>query len=84
MLTLEFVIILALAGYGFATAVQMLRQDKLNFKPFNCYFCLSYWFSFLYILLFSFKINTIIIVPFAIACLSIFLKLIEDKLTNKL
>ena len=48
---------LAVASYGFAAAVSMSRGTfrKLakytDFKPLNCRFCLSFWFSFAYLLI---------------------------------
>jgi hypothetical protein len=66
MLSLFYMI---LGAYGFSTAVQILRGNYLNFKPFNCRFCLSYWYSLIYTaLLFwgtkNFILN-IIFIPFA-------------------
>lgn len=74
------ILIISLAAYGFATSVQMLRGTYLNFKPFNCKFCMSFWSSLIYLYFLNFTINQIILYPFFVACIANFLKLIEDKI----
>ena len=73
-------IIIPLSAYSFATAVQMSRGVYLNFKPFNCKFCLSFWFSlFAYIILGTSVIYSILC-AFYVAFVAHFLKILEDKL----
>jgi len=80
-------LILLFAAYGFATAVQLSRGPYLNFKPFNCKFCLSFWFS-LFVIFVFYTTGTLrdaaiysIIHAFAIAGGVAVIKVVEDKLT---
>lgn len=75
-------IILILSAYGFYTAIQMLRGNFLNFKPFNCNVCLAFWFTFCYIVVFDLIIVKLVIYPFAVSGGVYLLKLIEDRLTH--
>lgn len=77
----EFIIV-TLAAYGFYTAVQMLRGKYLNFKPFNCKLCLSFYFTILYIAIFSFTLPKIAILPFAVSGTVYFIGIIENRLIN--
>jgi len=76
----EFFII-TLAVYGFYTAVQMLRGNHLNFKPFNCKLCISFWVTILYVAVFSFTLSKIVILPFAVSGAVYLIGIIEDRLT---
>lgn len=71
------------AGYALYHAIQMLRGRKLNFKPFNCCLCITFWLALFYILLVNYPfINIIhtIIFPLSVSGISYFIKIIEDKL----
>lgn len=77
--------ILSLSAYGFALAVQILRGTRLNFKPFNCKFCLGIWYSLTYIILTNFIVIELmkpILYCFTVGCICYFLTLIEDKLSK--
>lgn len=81
---IDILLIIPLAAYGFGIAIQMLRGKYLNFKPFDCKFCLSFWFSsivYLYMVLFGIdKYTNVFIYGLFVACIANFLKLIEDKI----
>lgn len=78
---MEYIVLLSFAAYAFYTAVQMIRGEYLNFKPFNCKLCLSYWFTLAYIIIFDFTIMNIILIPLAVSGIVYFIGLIEDRLT---
>lgn len=73
-------LIIPMSAYGFATAVQMTRGIHLNIKPFNCKFCLSFWFSLIAYLVLGVSIAYAVICAFYTAFIAHFLKIIEDKL----
>lgn len=84
---LQLVIFLSLASYAFATAVRMsigtFRWEVyFDFKPFNCKFCLSFWFSFFAMIICGQKLIDSILYSFASTCLCHFMKLYEDRLTK--
>lgn len=72
---------LTLSAYGFHTAVQMLRGEYLNWKPFNCKLCLSFWFALFYVLIFKLSIANLLIIPLGVAGFVYLIGLIEDRLT---
>jgi hypothetical protein len=73
-------LIIPMSAYSFATAVQMTRGIHLNIKPFNCKFCLSFWFSLIAYLVLGTSIAYAILCAFYVAFIAHFLKIIEDKL----
>ena len=81
---IDILLIIPLAAYCFGTVIQMLRGNYLNFKPFNCKSCTSFWFSssmYLYMILFGIdKYTNVFIYGLFVFCIANFLKLIEDKI----
>ncbi|MCL6577971.1 MAG: hypothetical protein K6T73_01105 [Candidatus Bathyarchaeota archaeon] len=81
------IISLSLAAYAFSLSVQMARGDRFNFKPLNCRFCLSFWFSFFYFLITAQSINVATVFfsfvnGLSVAGICSFLILIDDRLLN--
>lgn len=76
------------AAYAFSLAFQMIRGNYLNFKPFNCRFCMSFWFAFIVNFIINHSIQNSVEISFlsalAIAGVCNFLKLIEEKLEGGL
>jgi hypothetical protein len=84
---LEF-IKLSFAAYAFATGIQMVRGKYWNFKPINCRMCMSFWATFIFLILFTkqmplldFIIN-LIITPLAVSGAVFLLTQIEERLTH--
>lgn len=79
------IIIISLSAYGFSTAIQMIRGTKLSFRPFNCHFCLSFYFGLIcYPFFTDINIKSVILIviySFTTSCIVYFLKLIEDRLS---
>lgn len=72
-------LILAISSYGFASAVIAIKGRYLDFKPFNCKFCLSFWFSLAVSLSYGFTLLDSIVASFFTASVSVFLKILEEK-----
>lgn len=84
---LQLVIFLSLASYAFATAVRMsigtLEWDVyFDWKPFNCKFCLSFWFALIAMIICGQRVISSVLYAFASTCLCHFIKLFEDRLTK--
>jgi hypothetical protein len=84
---LQLVIFLALASYTFATAIRIgigtFGWDKyFDFKPFNCKFCLSFWFALVALIICGQRLIDCILYALASTCLCHFMKLYEDRLTK--
>ena len=71
--------VLTIASFAFATAVQMTRGKYLNFKPFSCKFCLSFWFAFISLLCVAHTVAFAFINGLFVAGAVHFIKIIEDK-----
>ena len=73
-------LIISIASFSFATAIQMLRGNFINFKPFNCKFCLSFWFSTI-VFFYNNPYDVIqnIVLSFAVSGVCYIIKLIEDR-----
>jgi hypothetical protein len=74
------IIIFAFASYAFANAVQMIRGTHLNFKPFSCRFCLSWWFSFIYFLFFTLNFIKAVIMGLSVSGIVYLITQIEDRI----
>jgi len=79
---LSVLIVLVFASYGFAIGVQMLRGKYLNFKPFSCIACLSFWFSLVWLLIIGRNIFDSATYALAVTCITYFMSLIDSKLRS--
>jgi len=82
MLNIWWLIVLGISAYGFYHAVNVLRGGKLNFKPFNCAICLSFWYSLIVILLIDFRLTNIIVMSLFAVGVTDIVKTITDRLTE--
>lgn len=62
MLSVYDLIVLSISAFGFYHAIQVLRSSKLNFKPFNCKICLSFWYAIGSIVAYNFYIVKVIVI----------------------
>jgi len=75
---------IALSSYGFTLGFfELIRYlklaEKLNFKPFNCQICLSFWYGFFIALLKGYQLIDSILIAF----LSIvFTKILDNLIPN--
>lgn len=76
------IILLTFASYGLYNAIQMLRKDKLNFKPFNCALCTGFWFGLLYVVCFKLSIINLVTIPFFTGGTTYLLGIIEGRLIS--
>ncbi len=44
MLDVIAIFIYSLSSYGLYHTIQVIRGTKLNFKPFNCRVCITFWY----------------------------------------
>lgn len=85
MLDLINLLIIAISGYGFYHTVQVLRGNKLNFKPFNCAICLSFWYGIIIMIFLTFQLQVIKILVsalFIVGIVDIIKQLIERRANN--
>jgi len=76
---IESLLVVAVSSYGFAVAVQTLRGRHLEFKPFSCRLCLSWWFSFLYVLFTAKDLVSAVLYGFFSVFVSYMVGLLEPK-----
>jgi len=84
MLDLIQLVILGISAYGFYHTIQILRGGRLNFKPFNCAVCLSFWYTLIVVMLSWYKLTSILVATmFAVAITDIIKSVIDSIWRNK-
>jgi len=85
MLSLIYLLVLGVSAYGFYHVIQVLRNGRLNFKPFNCAICLGFWYSLVCVILNEYKITSIVIATmFSVGIVDIFKAITEGLLRRSL
>lgn len=74
-------ILTCLSAYGFSVVVQMLRGVYLEYKPFNCKICLSFWYALVVFLNFGNNLLKSTFLAFAVVCIIYGMKMVEDRIT---